>query len=314
MIIIRAKNPGDVYGANKLHHENWAVVQGMIIVLQPAHDGTKLLEVDKYVTSSLVLPTIRKIIYYADPIQPMIIPWSATFETIVHDDLPIEVQRAREVYHDDLVRRHIDEIDTCSHHFWSNCTLLDPRFKSLNNVLGLSLTEKTDARAAFDSLYKMHWADSDTMELSSDSDPEDNVLVAPPSPPAPPARNETAVCGRRSHADLVSFLSPQAAAATEHAQPESNNVRDELELYFALPDAPLETDPLCWWPMHEKLLPSLSRMARQFLGVPASSAAVERLFRGVGQDFAKQRQAMSEHTLEELTWARSFIRNKHKRE
>jgi hypothetical protein len=205
---IRAKNPGDVYGANKLHHENWAVVQGMIIVLQPAHDGTKLLEGDKYVTSSLVLPTIRKIIYYADPIQPMIIPWSATFETIVHDDLPIEVQRAREVYHDDLVRRHIDEIDTCSHHFWSNCTLLDPRFKSLNNVLGLSLTEKTDARAAFDSLYKMHWAGFDTMELSTDSDPEDNVLVAPPSPPAPPARNETAVCGRRSHVDLVSFLSP----------------------------------------------------------------------------------------------------------
>jgi hypothetical protein len=29
---------------------------------------------------------------------------------------------------------------------------------------------------------------------------------------------------------------------------------------------------------------------------------------------AKQRQAMSEHTLEELTWARSFIKNKHKRE
>ena len=38
------------------------------------------------------------------------------------------------------------------------------------------------------------------------------------------------------------------------------------------------------------------------LGVPASSAAVERLFSGVGKDFAKQRQGVSEQTLEETTW------------
>ena len=68
----------------------------------------------------------------------------------------------------------------------------------------------------------------------------------------------------------------------------------------------LDTEPLQWWPRHEKLLPSLSRMARQFLGVPASSAAGERLFSGAGQDFAKQRQAISEETLEETTWARSY--------
>ena len=72
----------------------------------------------------------------------------------------------------------------------------------------------------------------------------------------------------------------------------------------------LDTDPLEWWPKYEKLLPSLSRMARQFLGVPASPAAVERLFSGVGQDFSKQRQSMIEETLEEVTWARSCIKDK----
>jgi hypothetical protein len=99
----------------------------------------------------------------------------------------------------------------------------------------------------------------------------------------------------------------------EEPQPESTIV-DELQLYFSLPDASLDTDPLKWWPKHEKLLPSLSRMARQFLGVPASSAAVERLFSGVGQDFSKQRQCMSEETLEEVTWARSHIKRKYKAE
>ena len=55
-------------------------------------------------------------------------------------------------------------------------------------------------------------------------------------------------------------------------------------------------------------------MTRQFLGVPASSAAVERLFSGVGQDFSKQRQCMTEETLEEVTWARSYIKRKYKAE
>ena len=55
-------------------------------------------------------------------------------------------------------------------------------------------------------------------------------------------------------------------------------------------------------------------MARQFLGVPASSAAVERLLSGVGKDFAKQRQGMSEQTLEEITWARYGIKQKYKDE
>ena len=49
-------------------------------------------------------------------------------------------------------------------------------------------------------------------------------------------------------------------------------------------------------------------MTRQFLGVPASSAVVERLFSGVGKDFAKQRQGMIEQTLEEITWARYGIK------
>ena len=308
---IRAKNPGDVYGQNKLRHDDWAVVEGMIIVLQPAHDGTKLLEGDRYITSSLVLPTIRKILYYANPNQAMVIPWSESSETIDHADLPIEVQGARVAYYNDLLQRWIHDMDTCSYHFWFNCTFLDPRFKSLKNILGLTQTEKTEARAAFDSLYRMHWAA--VMELSSDSDTEDfDEVPAAPSAPVP-ARNETAVCGRRSAVDLLSFLSPQAAPA-EDAQPANVRVQDELELYFALPDATLITDPLEWWPMHEELLPSLARMARQFLGVPASSAAVERLFSGVGQDFAKQRQAMNEQTLEEITWARSHIKKKHKKE
>lgn len=304
---IRAKNPGDVYGANKLRVDDYSVVDGMIIVLQAARDATQLLQGDHYVTSSLVVPTLFKVMYYADPSSRLPIPWSSSGAAISHSQLPIEVQEAREEYSRDLNRRFREEIDDPTYYFWFNCCLLDPRFKSLKDILGLSSIAKSEARASFDSLYRMHWA-PEMLELPDDDlQPEISAPID-----ATPTRNEMAVCGKRATVDLVSFLSPVDKEAATEGQPESAGTQDELQLYFSLPDASLCTDPLKWWPMHEKLLPNLSRMARQFLGVPASSASVERMFSGVGKDFCKSRQAMTEETLEELTWARAHIKRKYK--
>ena len=98
----------------------------------------------------------------------------------------------------------------------------------------------------------------------------------------------------------ISCTQRRACTQGEDCQPDATDV-DKLKLYFSPPDATLDIDPLQWWPRHdhEKLccLPCLRRMARRLLGVPASSAAVERLFSGVGQDFSKQRQCTTEETL-----------------
>ena len=139
----------------------------------------------------------------------------------------------------------------------------------------------------------MHWGPDLKLSTDSDSDGGGVEVVA-----ELPARNEATVCGRHSTVDLVSFLSPVAARG-EDSQSEVADVQDELKIHFSVPDASPDTDPLKWWPRHEEMHHCLSRMARQFLGVPTSSAAVERLFSGVG-DFTKQRQAMSEETLEGL--------------
>ena len=92
-------------------------------------------------------------------------------------------------------------MDVCSYNFWFYCTLLDPRFKSFRNILGLTATDKTEARASFDSLYRSHWAKD--MELSCDSDGTEDM----DAPEVAPPRNETAVCGRRSHVNLMAFQS-----------------------------------------------------------------------------------------------------------
>jgi hypothetical protein len=57
--------------------------------------------------------------------------------------------------------------------------------------------------------------------------------------------------------------------------------------------------------------PALSVMARQYLGVPATSASAERLFSLAGRAFDDLRQCMKEEMLEILMWARI---NKEKRQ
>jgi hypothetical protein len=52
-----------------------------------------------------------------------------------------------------------------------------------------------------------------------------------------------------------------------------------------MPATPMNTDPLEWWTANEINFPVLMVMARQYLGVPATSASVERLFSLAGRAF-----------------------------
>jgi hypothetical protein len=90
-----------------------------------------------------------------------------------------------------------------------------------------------------------------------------------------------------------------------------SRVKSEAHRYLELPAAPMNTDPLEWWAANEINFPALSVMARQYLGVPATSASAERLFSLAGRAFDDLRQRMKEEMLEILMWARI---NKEKRQ
>ena len=80
------------------------------------------------------------------------------------------------------------------------------------------------------------------------------------------------------------------AVAATPAAPE----KTDLEKYLLLPQEPMHIDVLAWWKLHDhgkpadsaigrpEGLPHLARMARKWLGCPATSADVERLFSKAG--------------------------------
>ena len=91
---------------------------------------------------------------------------------------------------------------------------------------------------------------------------------------------------------------------------------DDLEKYLALPaETNLDLDVLVWWKArdHDKPadpasgrpegLPHLAKMARQFLGRPATSAGVERTFSLAGKLHDDMKKSQQDDTLEHSLFA-----------
>ena len=155
----------------------------------------------------------------------------------------------------------------------------------------MSQEERLEAHEWFEAEYDSLW---------NTSAPEE-----PSVPALAPAASASASLG-----SFVDFM-----ASVAHLQApvpaQVSRVKSEAHRYLELPADPMNTDPLEWWAANEINFPALSVMARQYLGVPATSASAERLFSLAGRAFDDLRQRMKEEMLEILMWARI---NKEKRQ
>ena len=67
----------------------------------------------------------------------------------------------------------------------------------------------------------------------------------------------------------------------------------ELNKYLSHPRLSEDDDYLLYWNLLQTALPTLAKLAQQYLSVPASSALVERLFSIAGKLFRTDRCSMS---------------------
>jgi hypothetical protein len=79
-------------------------------------------------------------------------------------------------------------------------------------------------------------------------------------------------------------------------------VRKELESYSISPKLDFEEDPLQWWRMHNIEYPCLSRLAKKYLCVCATSCPSERLFSTSGNIVTPSKCSMKPDTVDMLTF------------
>lgn len=67
---------------------------------------------------------------------------------------------------------------------------------------------------------------------------------------------------------------------TEQASPtyKEQTVASELQFYLQSADLDSEENPLDWWREHHRIYPRLSKLAKKYLAIPATSAPSERVF------------------------------------
>ena len=110
---------------------------------------------------------------------------------------------------------------------------------------------------------------------------------------------------KRRKSSTAAFFQDSSDEEEEEVD-KDEETKDELEAYLTLAQVKCATEKeaLDWWRDHADEFPNLSVMARQYLGCPASSAAVERLFSQVGIAFSKKRKSTGPDTLANMMFAR----------
>lgn len=278
------RKSGDVYRQHQMTVDDWDVNKQCIAILQPQANATNLLEGSNYVTASLVLPVMGKVIQSCHPEHTTECPWDGSMlsPANMHD----EVRVARTAMHEDYMRRWVNELNRETLRVLCVCTMLDPRFKSWK-FPGVYSHLREEAVKHVTSEWKINWAPNAVLVESSDDEEEE---------PAPAKRSKThnreRVCP-----GLGSFLGSDDDSSSDEEPEATVDVTDELVTYLAMPQVKRSIDILVWWREHAARFPFLSVMVRQFLAMPASSAGVERAFSGAGKMHSDLRKSVTEGTL-----------------
>ena len=85
--------------------------------------------------------------------------------------------------------------------------------------------------------------------------------------------------------------------ATQH-----NKDEHELALYLSAPYIDRKVNPLNWWKMNKGQFPILSKLARDYLAIPAMSTPSERLFSAAGYISNQRRSCLNGEHIHQLVF------------
>ncbi|XP_061164341.1 E3 SUMO-protein ligase ZBED1-like [Saccostrea echinata] len=175
------------------------------------------------------------------------------------------IHRVRETVKDELLRRYKPTSKDTAKSIAMVASFLDPRYK---NLKFLSKDQRNITRSEIESLL-------DDLPLSDTA-----KSVEPP----------TKRIRRPSGIEFLTKFSPEK---------DVNDRENELDIYIGEELESIE-DPLSWWRGNENKFPSIAKLARKFLGSPATSVPSERIFSSAGLLVSKLRDRLSSDTVDKI--------------
>ncbi len=227
----------------------------------------------------------------------------------------------RKILHDEVERRFFTEGREEHKEDLLVTTILDPRFK-LMDFQGCIRDMKSLAERYLRDNYVADWAPRPTLEngmfaliftisivplLTFKSLTVAEGVTAPKEKKTLKEPLKRRV--KKVKTGLAAFAAEFFEYESEEEEEEEHNVPrpnpvlySEVDYYLKLPAMSIRKNgrdacPLDWWSVNCTQMPNLSKMARQFLAMPASSAGCERVFNVAGKLHDDFRKSINDETL-----------------
>lgn len=117
----------------------------------------------------------------------------------------------------------------------------------------------------------------DMAEKLDDCEEDDTAEKVPPS--APKLKEDGPSVPSTSKPPSLNALLGQSLSVVTTVVPKSAQTRPEetIGMYLEAPSLPFTDDPLEWWSTNDHIYPLLAKLAKQYLCIPCTSVAAERV-------------------------------------
>ena len=105
--------------------------------------------------------------------------------------------------------------------------------------------------------------------------------------------------------DWLEYLSDIVKPSIQTGQ--SITAKNEIEFMHYVSEPANREDPLVWWKRMEPVFPNLSKLAKKYLCVPASSVPSERVFSTAGNLINKRRASLAPDNVDMLIFLNKNI-------
>jgi hypothetical protein len=262
--------------------EQWTVIEELEVILRPLAFATYQLSSELRVSLSNVLPVLDNLV---------------NGHLAPKEDSNPRIAEVKTVLRNAISRRWTVGAESMQ---LMLATLLDPRFHGIHPFFGEDawrdalrvLEHRVEGQAADDADEEPDSdVDEEVHEIAEDEEVDrGDVIASSSSARSPPPK----VC--RLDGDILLF----GTRLVEREHGLSALRERELHDYLQEPREPIDTNPLVWWNQHTRRYPRIAKLAAEILGIPATSAASERVFSKGGVTVSRLRTSLKPSMVDAL--------------